>query len=236
MIPTNFDQADVLLTGRCKDSRKVGNNTYLQRRDNGDIAVKLHNTDVVTYKPNGDCVLNSGGWRTPTTKERINLYAPIRWLSQVDGVWWVTTWDGGKFAYDDGMVIKADGSVKGSMSEIDIDNNQKEAEKIRRQIRKFVNSITPEQVVQAWENTDGDCWLCKFGTGGCEADHLDEGYFHATLVHRAVMDCNFLHPDYIMQMIYSQAQRGIVDKHFLKDTLARYLRKQLLSPLGLVTR
>ena len=41
MDPKNFDQADALLTGRCKNRRKIANNTYLERRDNGDIAATV---------------------------------------------------------------------------------------------------------------------------------------------------------------------------------------------------
>ena len=46
--------------------------TTIQPR-NGWIAVKYHDTDVVSYQPNSRVVvLNSGGWLTPTTKRRMN--------------------------------------------------------------------------------------------------------------------------------------------------------------------
>jgi hypothetical protein len=72
-----YEQADKMLTGRCKDSKKLRNNTYLQRRGQ-DIAVRLHSTDVVTFHPNGDVTLNTGGWNTIITWDRINDYAPYR--------------------------------------------------------------------------------------------------------------------------------------------------------------
>jgi hypothetical protein len=59
----NYQKANEQLQGRNKDSRKLANHTYLQRRGEN-IAVKLHATDVVTFTPNGDCIFNSGGWLT----------------------------------------------------------------------------------------------------------------------------------------------------------------------------
>lgn len=87
----NFQQANDLLTGRCQQSRKLGNNTYLKRRGNN-IAVMLHATDVITFKPDNTAVLDSGGWRTVTTKARMNKYLfddtrQTNYLYQDKGIW-----------------------------------------------------------------------------------------------------------------------------------------------------
>ncbi len=71
----NFIEADQKLTGRNHDSRKLENNTYLERRGEN-IAIRLHRTDIVTHYPDGSFSLNDGGWNTPTTAERIQAYAP----------------------------------------------------------------------------------------------------------------------------------------------------------------
>lgn len=42
------------------------------------MAVRLHNTDVVTYHPDGTATLYTGGWMTVTTKDRINAWSPAR--------------------------------------------------------------------------------------------------------------------------------------------------------------
>ena len=39
-----YQELDSKLQGRCRESRKVGNNTYLIRHEDY-IAVKLHNTE-----------------------------------------------------------------------------------------------------------------------------------------------------------------------------------------------
>lgn len=83
----SYSDADQLLQGRNHQSRKIGNNTYLVRyTDWGNIAVRLHATDIVTYYPDGRIVLNTGGWKTVTTKSRINEFSPLQ-ISQAKGVW-----------------------------------------------------------------------------------------------------------------------------------------------------
>lgn len=64
------------------------NNTRLFRRADDCYAVRLHDTDVVTVFANGTIALNTGGWYTMTTKDRITSYAPVRIVSD-RGVWYV---------------------------------------------------------------------------------------------------------------------------------------------------
>lgn len=55
-----------------KGSGKLSHNTYVTEHDNGSIGVKLHNTEIVRVWPNGKVQLDTGGWFTVTTKQRIN--------------------------------------------------------------------------------------------------------------------------------------------------------------------
>jgi hypothetical protein len=73
----DYQSASEQLTGRCKERRKLGNNTYLVRRSETAIAVLLHSTDIVTFHSNGDIDIYTGGWNTVTTKDRINGYSPV---------------------------------------------------------------------------------------------------------------------------------------------------------------
>jgi hypothetical protein len=72
----NYQEANVKLQGRCQNSRKLENNTYLERRDNGAIAVRFHRTDVLTYYKNSRVVIDFRGYNTITTKDRINEFLP----------------------------------------------------------------------------------------------------------------------------------------------------------------
>lgn len=60
---------------RGSGSARLSANTELRETGQG-IGVLLHSTYVVTYKPNGEIVLNSGGWHTSTTAARINQFLP----------------------------------------------------------------------------------------------------------------------------------------------------------------
>ncbi len=111
--PKLYDVAEAQLNGR--DSRKIGNNTYLERRDARTIAVRLHSTDVLTITPTA-VVLDSGGWHTPTTWDRMSDYG-IRVCSSGSKhigivVYPVDSgWDTGGFGYYDGITLTADGTA-----------------------------------------------------------------------------------------------------------------------------
>jgi len=78
----NYKEADAKLQGRCYQSRKLENNTYLKRRNWGRtkaIVVQLHSTDVITFFEDGRIEVSTGGWDTVTTRDRINSYLPKPW-------------------------------------------------------------------------------------------------------------------------------------------------------------
>jgi hypothetical protein len=84
-------------------SRVIGNNTTLHKCSDGAIAVRLYQTDVVTFWPDGEIKLDSGGCRTVTTKARINEYAPASChITQRNGQWYLGNvgTNGGPHFYD----------------------------------------------------------------------------------------------------------------------------------------
>ena len=83
----NYAQADSQLTGRNRESRKLANNTYLLRRGD-DIVIRLHHTNIITFLHNGEVVLNTGGWQTVTTKDRMNRFGGVR-IYQKNWDWFI---------------------------------------------------------------------------------------------------------------------------------------------------
>ena len=83
-----------------RQERKIGNNTYAEIEHDKSISVRLHGTDVVRFYANGLVKLNSGGWRTHTTKQRINKYSPVR-IFQKNFEWFLS--DGRPF--EDNMLV-----------------------------------------------------------------------------------------------------------------------------------
>ena len=69
-------------------AERVGNNTAKITYDDGSVAYRLHKTDVITNNPDGTVTLDTGGWATSTTKDRMNTYLPEGYgVSQKQGVW-----------------------------------------------------------------------------------------------------------------------------------------------------
>ena len=100
-----FNRLDSLLGS--KQSLKVGNNTELHRTGRySDIALTLHGTDVVTLSSGGSITLNSGRWRTITTKERMNqLLNRVGYcVYQKDWDWYVAG-HGLDEPYSDGFIL-----------------------------------------------------------------------------------------------------------------------------------
>lgn len=97
--------------------RRVANNTWRQISEHGVERIIFHKTAVLTVFPDGAQVLNTGGWDTVTTKDRINRFARDIGLWSERGTWYVRVHrTGAKYPFLDGMVINPDGSVLDSLA------------------------------------------------------------------------------------------------------------------------
>ncbi len=204
----NYQKANALLQGRNMLSRKTGNNTYLVRNSGvpGDsIHLKLHNTYVVTWYADGRTELNTGGWRTVTTKDRINNNIEGFQLRSNRGQWYVysSTESRDVAIYEDGMSILPDGTLQGVNPLSDAHQAPGPGDclslKLRRKIQSFAS-----RYMQAFKCGDvpapgpGDCLYCAMRTvdgnvplGESIHDkdhilsHIEEDYFVPSLLYRA---------------------------------------------------
>lgn len=97
-----YREAVMMVKGKSSaNRRKIGNNTYATIQPDGSVTIRLHATDVVTIYPDDAVKVNSGGWRTSTTKNRINKYSPVK-VYQKNHQWYFD--DGTEF--EDGMFFK----------------------------------------------------------------------------------------------------------------------------------
>ena len=191
-----YAEIDAQLQGRNRESRKYANNTYWQRRGEN-IALKLHNTDIVTLYPTGDMTLNTGGWYTVTTKERINRALPrVFYLHQEKGRWFVVNrLDDETYVFMDGMRITSEWKVEGSGI-----YEPKADKAIREKVRRYANLCTSEIPLEM--PSGGDCWSCSFRTQEGKAlgdtfgddhldHHMDEGYVVPSLVWNALEESGY---------------------------------------------
>jgi hypothetical protein len=243
----SYQAADKRLTGRTPMRRKIGNNTWLERRGD-DIAVRLHDTDIVVYHPDGSITLDTGGWFTVTTKARMNEHTEFG-VSSVRGEWQVAVrnpahhpvpWPSDAepepywlepVPFHNGMTWHGD-HWTGVPEPDEIEAERAARKKLTREINAFIKSITPERITHAWENPGGDCLMCRLepGVGGTDhlATHVEEDYFHASLAYQAIKAANFNNPEFIMQMIYADAQYGRVSDT-LTSSLRKYLKRNLIE-------
>lgn len=75
---THFEAVRMVRGKTNRERRKIGNNTYGEILSDGSVGILLHGTYVVKIHPDNSATLNSGGWRTATTKDRINTYSPVK--------------------------------------------------------------------------------------------------------------------------------------------------------------
>ncbi len=64
-------KADIMSDIPYETAQMIAHCTVTYEQD-GDQITRYHNTDIVIRKPNGHMILDSGGYRTQTTKQRIN--------------------------------------------------------------------------------------------------------------------------------------------------------------------
>jgi hypothetical protein len=100
---THSEATQMVLGKRNRGERKVGNNTYAYILLDGSVAIELHGTKVVIIHPDDTYTLNSGGWQTSTTKDRINQYSPMK-VYQKKHVWYL---DNGT-EFEDGMIVTSE--------------------------------------------------------------------------------------------------------------------------------
>lgn len=228
----DYQQAGKLFdSARSKDAGKpLENNTRLHRRYAGlnkpDYAVRLHNTDIVTIHPDDTYTLNTGGWNTVTTKDRINKYAP-GYVTQRQGIWYLT--DGSLF--EDGVVIDAQGHALSSTGDPEA------LEKAKREVDRLVREYIKGFVADIKENglqdpSGGDCWCCADSDPmGLDHyfSHFEEKYYVSRLLWLALQRRG--NPGFVWSMI----QKGSPDIA-IHDLRAYFRTRKLALAQMLVDR
>lgn len=197
-----YETANEQLTGRNRDRRKLANNTYLERRGQN-IAVRLHSTDIATFRPDGSVTLDSGGWRTVTTKARMNEFADWPGSQRYNRIWsdrgvWYLGVNDRTVAFADGITIHRNGRITGEAED------PKGIMRLKRQISRYahayINALMSGELPAPGA---GDCWFCAMtitspkkdkGKGLGEAyhdtehltSHMQEKYYVPALLMRAV--------------------------------------------------
>jgi len=231
---TTYNSLNSQLTGRNAQRRKLANNTYAERRDNGAIAIRLHETDIATFNADGSIVANTGGWKTHTTKDRLNEYLPVR-IWQKSGRWFLGD-NGSTVEFQDGLTIDANGKITGGKPQSQADKEKKLQKRIADYCKALALAL-PLPIPGA-----GDCFYCqlrevKTGNPLGEAmgnpdhilTHFEEKYFVPSLVWRALEFCG-CQPQgggcFWFEVAFGKSMMPISQRQHVAKFVRKYLRRQ----------
>jgi hypothetical protein len=198
------------------------------------IAIRLHLTDILTFNPDGSVVANSGGWKTVTTKARLNDYLPSGYgISQSKGVWYWTQYNGqfetlGMFS--DGDRILPDGKLEMQAKPSD---EAKQA-KLRKRINAYAKLCADALPLET--PNAGDCFYCHMVTdeGKALGDafndtshielHMDEKYVVPSLVFHAMLERGWTTDKIPFAAAFGQADFMLdVAKREVRNAVNRYI-------------
>jgi hypothetical protein len=231
----NFAQcSEILATAKNKGAGKpIANNTRLF--DRGDYyAIQLHATDILKIYPDDSVVYDSGGWKTVTTKARMNDYGPLPVTSNRG------TWYCGRHVYRDGMRVFKDGTAENAGRESDEILERKERLAVAKYAKAYVAALYNYEIPTP---TNGDCWGClmkaKDGTrpmGGADhiRQHITDGYFVPSLVWNAAEDfgVSIMAKNDIAGLQGAPGRPDNWRAFGLQDQIGRAIRRHCLRELG----
>lgn len=185
----NYEQALQYLNG--KKERPFAHNTRIEidslNLGHEVITIKYHGNSIVNIFP--DYVsYSSCGWKTTTTKERLNWFLQDGFaLWQEKSVWYISDRNSQtRYIFADGICIDKFGKVSNAGSMSEFEENKLKIKQIKKYVENYISELISGNIPSP---SGGDCWLCCMQGMG-ESDHInthiEESYFVPSLLTRAV--------------------------------------------------
>jgi len=233
----SYDKANEILGKR--NSRRLANNTYLERTLSPDmICVRLHATQIIKYLNNSDqdIILDSGGWQTVTTKQRLNQFSPAQIYSK-KGIWYIYHEDN-RYPFHDGITIDCHGKPVNVQS--DNGSDAKLKRQLDRMVRHYIDGYCTHLITEVNTHgvipqpSNGDCWGCLMKPvekGSVAHDqamgfdhflsHFEDRYYVPSLLWDAI--ANRGNPGVCWSLIESDAKR--CDTRMARESLQSYFKR-----------
>jgi len=224
-----YEEARKLLGTR--ESKKLARNTWL-REEKGNMVIRFWETDVIVIDPKNEYTLNSGGYKTFTTKDRLNTFSPAN-VGQDKGLWYVYNYmhDKPKVLFADGIRVDSSGKVLSGQGD---DTMPKLMRKVDRMVSKYIAGYAAYVMKNGLEeDTRGDCFGCcmKDVTGevteGMGYDHylshFAEKYYVPSILLKAVEEMGYGNPGIVWGMMKHGIAQGR-EPYDLKRVLRRFFR------------
>jgi hypothetical protein len=217
----------------------IARNTFRFTAPDGAIVTRLHQTDIVRALPKGRYQLDSKGWRTVTTKDRMASSIGQYRIWADKGSWYVGNGSLGTVPYYDGMILPDAFKHKAKAGKLEA-----KEQALRKQVKMFCAKL--DKLTELPAPSNGDCWYCSMrvtapakdkgkalgdatGDNSHILEHVKEGYLHGSMIWNALESAGYREPAVIWQMENDYRKRGQKT-----DFAKRALRKYLYRKLGLV--
>lgn len=230
----SFSDADAILGNR--NRKKIGHNTYLQR-DGEVIEAIYHSTPIVTYFRSGRMRLETGGWYTPTTKDRLNQLTPL-YITQAKNIWYLS--DGSRFF--DGIMTDDSGNVLNPQTSEHQDKIDAQNKAMKKAIKSYITKYLDELVVHGMPMpSNGDCWYCLglLDDSSHLLAHMEESYFVPMLAVNALREAGYRDEgiSIFLDMHFEDSRMGgrsteygtRVSVDTVKRAMRKYMQKRLLK-------
>lgn len=188
------------------------------------MKIRLYETDIVIFD-NNTTILNSGGFRTNLTKNKMNDALSIGYIHQSKNNWYYSCNDIEKRFFDGmqiddwtGKIINKDKSTKFN----DFDKHNK---KINKMIKAYYNKINKKNLPS---DSSGDCLFCQLMKSSKDNDHLlmhlKEKYVMKSLILTALSEKGYQYP-----MTVYTAYKTDKNKSAITRAVTQYFRNKLLK-------
>ena len=179
------------------NGKPIAGRTRVVRINKCTFALRLCDTNILTFYANGDIMLCSGGWRTRLTKSRMNEHLEGVQVEQKNGLWYV-----GESIFFDGIIVN-DGKVLNPVDPAEMEACKKQVDKL---VREYIKGYTAHVMKHGVEMpSDGDCWSCRMtnaATGEPDVitgishylNHFEEKYYVPSLLVNAMQERSYGSP------------------------------------------
>lgn len=219
--------------------RKLANNTYLEKNTDGSYAIRLHSTQVIKFYPE-KTVLYSGGYRTVTTKARLNEFTEFS-VWQKAGIWYIAARvvSAPEIVFADGITYHKNTGWQ------DVGENPKKISKLRKQAKQYAKDFVIALFAgKVPKPGNGDCWYClMFDNANSEHNagmgnrshiisHIKEKYYVPSLLVNAVkiFDISRAAEDCIARLWSNEQPAEFftdIGKQQIESSVRRYCYRQL---------
>ena len=242
------------------DLKKLKHKTWYFKDATGAEHVRLHDTCIIIkYNNVPELKLDSGGFKTKTTKSRINEFLPMFFESdwqiiQKKSIWYLRSEELDKeILFQDNMRLYFDNETNDyKPMNIKYVRNEKELTELRSDVKKYSQEFIKKFVNgEIKPPSEGDCWYClgMFEDAGSSQHilaHLTKKYYVPALLYNSIFKNNMCGLSDIMKTFVSYKWKLVevqdslkpnVDKFlredFVQDSLTKNLTKYLLRKLSM---